>query len=232
MAIRWLTDGEPFPHPEEAHESGLLAAGGDLRAERLLAAYSRGIFPWPHEGLPLLWFSPDPRFVLRACELHVPRTLLRRLRRGEFEIRLDTAFRRVVEGCAAAPRKPDLGTWITPEMVDAYETLHRLGYAHSAEAWRDGELVGGLYGVSLGAVFTGESMFALAPDASKAALATLVRQLEVWGIGLLDAQTPSSHLAAFGASCWPRALYLAALARAMEMPTRRGRWRIDSRFRW
>jgi leucyl/phenylalanyl-tRNA--protein transferase len=225
--IEWLTADLEFPSPDRADETGFLAAGGDLSPERLLLAYSSGIFPWPHEGLPMLWFSPDPRMVLPAGELRVSRSLRSTIRRGTFEVRLDTSFRRVVEGCARIPRRHEVGTWITPEIVDAYTELHRRGYAHCAESWRDGELVGGLYGVSLGAVFVGESMFARESDASKVAFATLVRQLERWGFHLVDAQVPTAHLASLGAREWPRERYLEALERALEEPTRRGPWTLE-----
>lgn len=215
-----------FPPPEQAHESGLLAVGGDLRPERLLLAYSMGIFPW-YERKPILWHAPDPRTVLLASELHVPRSLAKTLRRGVYEVRLDTSFRAVIEGCAA-PREPGATTWITREMKDAYGRLFDLGLAHTAEAWRDGELAGGLYGVSLGGAFFGESMYARAPDASKVAFVTLVEQLVRWGIELVDCQVHTEHLERFGAREWPRARYLEALGEALALPTRRGRWTLDA----
>lgn len=227
MPIFALDERLVFPPPELANEDGLLAVGGDLRPERLLLAYSSGIFPWYHEGLPILWHSPDPRMVLRAEELEISRSLRKAMRRKPYEIRLDTAFREVITHCAERERPGQSGTWITPEMIDAYCELHRLGFAHSAEAWVDGRLVGGLYGVSLGAAFFGESMFALAPDASKLAFVTLVEQLRAWGIGLIDCQVYTDHLARFGAREWPRAAFLAALEEALESPTRRGLWRFD-----
>lgn len=230
MAVFRLSRELVFPPPEAAEPSGLIAAGGDLAAERLILAYSLGIFPWPHEGLPLLWFSPDPRWVIVPTELHVPRRLIRSLRAGRFEVRLDSAFDRVIRACAEAERPGQGGTWISPEMVSAYERLHELGFAHSAEAWRDGELVGGLYGVSLGACFYGESMFTRAPDASKTALVTLVRQLDAWGFTLFDCQTHTPHVERLGAQPWARPRFLAALASAQESPTRRGRWRLDPGF--
>jgi leucyl/phenylalanyl-tRNA--protein transferase len=214
-----------FPPVEEA-ENGLLAVGGDLSPGRLLLAYASGIFPWYDEEQPILWHSPDPRMVLLPAELRVPRSLRKRVRQRPFEITLDRAFERVLEGCARVPRPGQDGTWITSEMRDAYAELHRLGYAHSAEAWRDGELVGGLYGVSLGAAFFGESMFALEPDASKIAFVTLVDTLREWEFQLLDSQVYTDHLARFGAVEWPRERYLGALARALDRPTRQGRWRL------
>jgi len=216
-----------FPSPELADESGLLAVGGDLSPERLLLAYSLGIFPWYGEDLPILWHSPDPRMVLDADQLQLPRSLRKELRRGRFRIELDTAFDEVVRACAETPRPEQDGTWITDEMMAAYVRLHQLGFAHSAEAWLDDELVGGVYGVSLGGAFFGESMFARASDASKVAFAVLVEQLVRWDIRLIDCQVHTDHLARFGAEPWPRERFLAALAAAIEKPTRRGRWRLD-----
>jgi len=216
-----------FPHPEQSDPSGLLAVGGDLSPERLLLAYSAGIFPWYSEGQPILWHSPDPRTVLRPAALHVSRSLTKTLRRRRFEVRLDTSFGDVIRGCAAAPRPDADGTWITPAMQGAYLELHRLGFAHSAEAWEDGRLVGGLYGVSLGKAFFGESMFTRRPDASKAAFVVLVRQLERWGFGLVDCQMHTGHLARFGAVPWPRSRFLAELARCLEGETRFGPWQLE-----
>jgi len=221
-----LDDRLVFPPPSLA-EDGLLAVGGDLRPERLLLAYSSGIFPWYDEGQPILWHSPDPRMVLEARRLHVPRSLEKRMRKAPYRLTLDTAFREVIEGCAAARRPEGPGTWITAEMADAYVELHRRGFAHSCEAWDGAALAGGLYGVSLGAAFFGESMFALKPDASKIAFVVLVRQLATWGIGLVDCQVYTEHLDRFGAGEWPRERYLAALRRALAKPTRRGKWRFD-----
>ena len=217
-----------FPDPCESHESGLLAVGGDLSCERLLLAYSRGIFPWYSEDQPILWHSPDPRMLLRPEALHVSRSLERALRRGAYEVRLDTAFADVVRGCADVPRPDQPGTWITPEMQAAYAELHTRGFAHSAEAWQGGRLVGGLYGVSLGGAFFGESMFALRPDASKVAFATLVRQLARWRFDLVDCQVHTEHLARFGAELWPRERFLALLGSSVARPTRRGIWHLDA----
>jgi leucyl/phenylalanyl-tRNA---protein transferase len=216
-----------FPHPDESDPSGLLAVGGDLSPERLLLAYASGIFPWYAEDQPILWHSPDPRAVLRPADLHVPKSLAKTLRRGRFELRLDTAFEAVIQSCAEIPRPGGGGTWITAEMLHAYCSLHRLGFAHSAEAYAGGRLVGGLYGVSLGSVFFGESMFAREPDASKAAFVALVRQLARWGFELIDCQQHTRHLARFGAVLWSRKCYLEALARGTERPTRRGAWQFD-----
>jgi leucyl/phenylalanyl-tRNA--protein transferase len=221
-----LTPELAFPDPRDAEPEGLLAAGGDLRPERLVLAYSLGIFPW-HGGPPILWYSPDPRAVLHPGALRVSRRLLRTLRSGRFELRLDSAFRDVMEACAAAPRPGQDGTWITPAMVDAYSELHRLGLAHSAEAWREGRLVGGLYGVSLGSAFFGESMFHTERDASKAAFVALLWQLAAWGFDLFDGQLPTPHLTRLGLRAWPRERFLRALAASVARPTRRGRWELD-----
>jgi len=215
-----------FPHPSRADRSGLLAVGGDLHPERLLTAYANGIFPWYSEDQPILWHSPDPRFCLRPEHLHVPRSLAKTLRRKTFEIRLDTAFAEVIGHCAARERPDQDGTWITDEMQRAYITLHRLGYAHSAEAWQEGRLVGGLYGVSLGSAFFGESMFALVPDASKVAFVTLMQALRTWRFTLVDCQQETEHLARFGATPWPREAFLDVLADALSAPTRTGPWEL------
>ena len=221
-----------FPHPEKSDPSGLLAVGGDLSPERLLLAYASGIFPWYSEDQPILWHSPDPRAVLRPADFHVPRSLAKTIRRGRFEVRLDTAFGRVIRGCAEALRPGSGGgTWITPDMEGAYCELHRLGFAHSAEAFAGDRLVGGLYGVSLGSIFFGESMFAREPDASKVAFVALVRQLVRWGFDLIDCQQHTQHLARFGAVLWTRSCYLEALACCTRRPTRRGAWRFDAEQR-
>lgn len=225
MPIHRLSEALVFPDPSEAEEGGLLAVGGDLSPERLLVAYSAGIFPW-YERPPLLWFSPDPRAVLPLGALHVPRRLLRTLRQGRFWIRLDGAFGDVIRACASVPRPAQQGTWITREMVEAYERLHELGFAHSCEALLDGELAGGVYGVSLGGAFFGESMFHRRRDASKAALVALAWCLEDWGFTLFDCQMRSSHLERFGARTIPRHRFLVELEEALEAPTRRGRWTL------
>src|SRR5690606_11952469 len=201
--------------------------GGDLRPERLLLAYQLGIFPWYHDGLPILWYSPDPRMVLEADRLVVNRSLRKSIRRGRYQVTLDTAFDRVIRACAEVPRPGQDGTWITSDMLAAYLRLHEIGYAHSVEAWDGAELAGGLYGVSLGGAFFGESMFARAPDASKVAFVALVEQLLRWDIRLIDCQVHTEHLERFGAEEWPRERYLARLAVALERPTRRGRWAFD-----
>jgi leucyl/phenylalanyl-tRNA--protein transferase len=221
-----LDDRLAFP-PVHLAEDGLLAVGGDLRPERLLLAYTRGIFPWYGENLPILWHSPDPRMVMSTRDLIVGRSLRKTIKRRPFELRMDSAFRDVVIACAKTPRPGQDGTWLIPEMIDAYTKLFELGFAHSVEAWRGGELVGGLYGVSLGSVFFGESMFAHAPDASKIAFVASVHQLAAWQIDLIDCQVHTEHLARFGATEIPRVHYLEHLAEALDHPTRRGRWAFD-----
>jgi leucyl/phenylalanyl-tRNA--protein transferase len=216
-----------FPDPEEGEPGGLLAIGGDLAPQRLLLAYATGIFPWYSEGQPILWHSPDPRAVLLPSALHVSKSLAKSLRHQKFEVRLDTAFVDVVRACAEVPRPGVEGTWITRDMLRAYVRLHALGYAHSAEAWENGRLVGGLYGVSLGGAFFGESMFTRRSDASKVAFAVLVRQLERWGFDFVDCQIRTAHLERMGAVLWPRRAFLEALARSLGRKPRRGSWRLE-----
>jgi leucyl/phenylalanyl-tRNA--protein transferase len=224
--IPWLSAHEPFPALERAliEPNGLLAAGGALDPPSLVMAYRAGIFPWSSEGEPLLWWSPDPRMVLFVDEFHVSRSLRRRLRERRFEIRVDTACAEVIRACAA-PRDDQGGTWITSGMFQAYCDLHRRGYVHSVEAWRDGALVGGLYGVALGRVFFGESMFARDTDASKVALAHLVGLLREQGVPLIDCQQETSHLASFGARPIPRARFAALLAELVHSNDPPGGWR-------
>ena len=217
-----------FPDPEQAEPDGLLAVGGDLSPERLLAAYAAGIFPWFSEGTPILWWSPDPRLVLEPARLHVSQSLRRTLRRGRFRVTSDLSFEGVVRRCAAHERPGQDGTWITEEMIRAYLRLHRLGFAHSFEAWEGEALAGGLYGVSLGAAFFGESMFADRPDASKVAFVRAVEFMAGRGIGLVDAQVRTQHLLRFGAHEIPRREFLGRLACALEKPTLRGRWEMDA----
>lgn len=225
MPVYRLIDAIVFPPPEHA-EQGLLAVGGDLRPERLIAAYKAGIFPWYSEGEPIWWHSPDPRFVLEPDKLHVPRSLAKVIARRPFEVRFDTAFAEVIRRCGAKRRPGQRGTWITREMRDAYLRLHELGLAHSAEAWQDGKLVGGLYGVSIGDMYFGESMFADVDDASKVAFVALVRWMTARGVQLVDSQVRTEHLARFGAEDWPRAQYLARLHELVERPTRPGPWQV------
>ena len=217
-----------FPPVEQASPEGLLAAGGDLRPERLLEAYRHGIFPWYSDNQPILWWSPDPRTVLFPDKLHISRSLKRSLRPGLFSVTLDTCFRDVMQHCAGPrPQYPDGGTWITAEMFEAYTRLHKQGYAHSVETWKDGHLVGGLYGVALGGAFFAESMFTCVPDASKVALVSLVRQLQTWGFRLMDCQQSSPHILALGAESIPRHEFLDHLAVALALPERHGRWQFD-----
>jgi leucyl/phenylalanyl-tRNA--protein transferase len=216
-----------FPPPDRATPEGVLAIGGKPEPDLLLAAYSRGVFPWPHSGLPLLWFCPDPRFVLVPTAAHLSHSLRKTLRRGGFEVRADTAFSEVMRACARKKRSGQRGTWITRDMVRGFTALHEQGFAHSIETWRAGRLVGGLYGLSLGAVFFGESMFADVPDASKVAFATLLGNLIHWGFPLVDCQSYTPHLATFGAVEWPRERFLDALEEALQAPTRMGPWVLE-----
>jgi leucyl/phenylalanyl-tRNA--protein transferase len=228
VPIYLLSSDLVFPTPEHAEAGGLLAVGGDLEPERLLLAYSMGIFPWYSEGEPILWYSPETRMVLRPEALHVSRSLARRLRGGTLRVTLDEEFGKVVRACAATPRPGQDGTWITRDMVNAYERLHALGHAHSVEVWEDDELVGGLYGLAVGSCFCGESMFSHRPDASKVGFVRLVSQLDAWGFRLVDCQLPTEHLERFGAESWPRSRFLRALADAVADSPRRGRWSFDA----
>jgi len=216
-----------FPPPRLADSSGLLAVGGRLDPEWLLAAYRSGIFPWPLLGAdgPMLWFSPDPRLVLYPKRFRTSRSLRRELRRARFGITIDTRFPEVITACAETPRRGQEGTWITGPLIDAFERMHRLGHAHSVECLQDGELVGGLYGISIGGAFFGESMFARRSNASKIALACLVRGLERWGYALVDCQQATEHLLRFGAEEVPRARFLDELEAALRLPGRPGSWR-------
>jgi leucyl/phenylalanyl-tRNA--protein transferase len=215
-----------FPDPREANEFGVVCAGASPEPELLKDAYQAGIFPWPHRGYPLLWFSPDPRFVLDPKRLHLHRSLKKAMRKTTLTIKADTAFRDVMAACAKAKRHGQDGTWITRDMIRGYCSLHAEGFVHSIEAWDGDDLVGGLYGVSFGSVFFGESMFARAPDASKIAFATAVGNMVDWGFTLVDCQSYTDHLARFGAEDWPRTKFLAALAEGMKAPTRPGPWSL------
>jgi len=226
--IPWLHGDEPFPPVSKALRApnGLLCAGGDLGPGRLVEAYRHGIFPWFSEGDPILWWSPDPRMVLFPAELKVSRSLKKTIARGAYETRVDSAFRAVIEACSA-PRDGHAGTWIVPEMVEAYTRLHELGHAHSVESWQDGELVGGLYGVALGRVFFGESMFTRAPDASKVALAALVERLQARGYRVIDCQQATAHLASLGAREIPRKAFAQLLQESIQYPPSGERWSLD-----
>lgn len=221
--VAYLDPGETVPNPATVGPHGLVAVGGDLQPATLLDAYGKGVFPWYQEA-PILWFSPDPRMVLLPEELRVSRSLRRVLNKDLFEVRFDTAFELVIAACAAVPRPGQSGTWINTDMVRAYGELHRRGYAHSCESWRDGRLVGGLYGVSLGGAFFGESMFSLQPEASKVAFVRLSERLSGWSFTLVDCQIHTDHLARFGARELPRGEFLQRLADALRLPTRRGSW--------
>ena len=218
-----------FPSVESAmrEPNGLLAMGGDLSVERLLDAYRHGIFPRFNPGEPILWWSPDPRMVLVPDEVRVTRSLAKRIRNGGFEVRVDTAFADVMRACAG-PRDGTDGTWISPAMIAAYTRLHQAGYAHSVETWHDGALVGGLYGVAIGRMFYGESMFSRMADASKVALVRLARQLQRWEFGLIDCQMETPHLASLGAHTLPRAAFTTRLAELVNLPHHPGPWHFDA----
>ena len=233
MAVSFIQSGIGFPDAHQADDSigGLLAVGGDLSPERLLAAYRAGVFPWfNNDQAPILWWSPDPRAVLVPGEMRISRSLAKRLRNGGFDVSFDRAFAKVVNGCAAE-REGGSGTWITPAMRRSYNRLHELGYAHSLEVWHEGRLVGGLYGLSIGTFFFGESMFSRVRDASKVALAHLSGQLERWRFQIIDCQIPNDHLRSLGVQCMPRAKFLAALAANDESKTRHGTWQFESNGR-
>lgn len=217
-----------FPDPNRARRDGLLAVGGDLSPERLLLAYSNGIFPWFSEGDPILWWSPPVRPVLAPAEVRVNRSLAKTLRRAPYELRFDSACAEVIAACATVPRVGQGGTWITDDMQAAYTRLHELGFVHSAEAWQDGVLVGGCYGVAIGKAFFGESMFARAPDASKVAFVGLCRHLAAWGFGLIDSQVTNEHTERFGTVEIPRVEFLARVRGLAQQPTKRGRWSVES----
>ena len=224
MPVYQLTDKLVFPPPEHADPDGLLAVGGDLSVQRLLLAYRMGLFPWYDKDMPILWWSPDPRLMLKPKDLCVSKRLERTIKQGPFKITLDQAFEDVIRACAQIKRPHQNGTWIVDEMVDAYCCLHREGYAHSVESWQDGELVGGLYGVALGRAFFGESMFTRVSDASKVAFVHLTRFLESWNFSLIDCQVTTRHLSSFGARELSRAEFLKLLKAALRYKTRRGKW--------
>lgn len=234
--IPWLSEEHVFPPLDTAlvEPNGLLAAGGDLNPQRLLAAYRHGIFPWYSAGEPVLWWSPDPRMVLFPDELKISRSLARTLRNANYEVRMDTAFGDVIHACAGKPREGQLGTWITEAMQKAYRALHRLGYAHSVETWIDGRLAGGLYGIALGQAFYGESMFSNVRDASKIALAHLCAHLKRRGFGIIDCQMETAHLASLGARPIPRREFAARLGELCLRGDAPGHWEpdaIDGEFR-
>lgn len=223
-----LSDELVFPSPYHANSDGLLAVGGDLSTDRILLAYRMGIFPWYSEGQPVLWWSPDPRLVLFPQDFHASRSLKKIIEKGIFRITIDTAFERVICECANGRKKSGSGTWIVPEMAAAYMQLHDAGFAHSVEAWQGKDLAGGLYGVSLGRCFFGESMFTRANNASKVALAALVAYIEKRGFDFVDCQVTSEHLLRMGAKNVPRRVFLTMLEKSMKGPTLSGKWVADS----
>jgi len=213
-----------FPDPELADEDGLLGVGGDLAPERLLLAYGSGIFPWFSKGEPILWWSPDPRCVLYPEKLKISTSLRQVLKKKDYEIRFDSCFADVIRNCSEAKRKGQRGTWITKEMQQAYIRLHELGFAHSTEVFMDGALAGGLYGVSIGRTYSGESMFHLRPEASKIALFHLVERLKGWDFPLIDCQVTNKHLLSLGAEEMPRKEFLKQLAKERDRKGKEGAW--------
>lgn len=233
MAITWLPNKHKtyFPPLEHALSDGLLAAGGDLSVERLLAAYEQGIFPWFNKNNPILWWSPDPRMVLQTNKIAISKSLRKTIRKNTFTVTFDKAFSEVMTSCSLPRPNQDLPaencSWIHPEMIKAYNTLHDLGYAHSVECWQEGQLVGGLYGVAIGKVFFGESMFSRATDSSKVALAALCQQLSRWGIPLIDCQVHSDHLARLGAQEIPRSEFVEHLQQLTKQAPQALPWAFD-----
>lgn len=227
--IPWLRPNDPFPPVASAlkEPNGLLAAGADLSTGRLIAAYRKGIFPWFSDGQPILWWSPDPRMALAPLELKVSRSLRKRLKRRDYRVSADTAFRQVILACSE-PRGNGYGTWITGEMARAYTRLHTLGYAHSIETWFEDRLAGGLYGIAIGRMFFGESMFYRAPDASKIAFVHLVQQLARWQFGLIDCQMKTAHLASFGAREIPRREFTRRLEELVNYPGQISKWQLEN----
>ncbi len=221
-----LTDDFPPITQALDEPNGLLAAGGGLGTQRLVHAYSRGIFPWFSEGDPVLWWCPDPRMVLPTAHVHISRSLRRRLRRRDYEVSLDRAFPEVLRACAA-PRRGENGTWLVPSMMRAYTRLHEAGAAHSIEVWKDARLIGGLYGVGLGRMFFGESMFSVQSDASKIALVTMAMQLARWGFPMIDCQMRTSHLETMGAIEIARKDFLDAIERLVQQPPITAPWQLD-----
>jgi len=224
MPVYLLSDDLIFPPPSLAPKDGLLAVGGDLSQKRLLLAYSMGIFPWYSEAEPILWWSPDPRLVLYPDELRISKSLQKIIDRRLFRVTVDQAFEQVIAECAKTRRRNHKGTWIVDDMIKAYCQLHASGFAHSVEAWQEEKLAGGLYGVSLGACFFGESMFTHISNASKVAFVALVEFLNAVSIDMVDCQVTTAHLMRFGAREIPRAQFLRQLKRAITQPTRKGKW--------
>ena len=226
MPIFWLKeDSLAFPHPELANEDGILAVGGDLSVERLLRAYQMGLFPWFNPDDPILWWSPDPRFVLFPCEIKIAKSMRSYFNQKKFDLSFDQEFEKVIRACSAQPRKGQSGgTWISEEMVQAYCQLNEMGYAHSVEVWQKDQLVGGLYGISLGKCFFGESMFAKVNNASKFGFIHLVKQLQQLDFWLIDCQQHTRHLESLGARGISRKEFLEYLDRNRKVPTLRGNW--------
>lgn len=224
MPVFALTDEIIFPDPSMAEDDGLLAVGGDLSAERLLHGYASGIFPWFSDGDPILWWSPDPRLIILPGEYKSSKSLRQTLRTKRFEVRFDTAFEQVINACSNVKRKGEVGTWITEEMKSAYIHLHELGFAHSVETYLDGTLVGGLYGVSLGKAFFGESMFHYQRDTSKVAFYFLVKRLIEWEFNLIDSQVETVHLKSLGGKLIDREKFLQLLTSSLNHPTYKGKW--------
>ena len=224
MPIFRMSENMIFPPVRMADESGLLAFGGNLNVDSLLSAYSSGIFPWFSDDQPILWWSPDPRLVLYFKNFRVSKSLNKLIKKEIFHVTMDTAFKEVIYECASLDYRKDDGTWIVPQMIDAYCRLHQVGYAHSVEAWHDGQLVGGLYGVSLGKSFFGESMFTRKSNASKVAFVYLVRFLEKEGFDFIDCQVSTEHLISFGACEVERSLFLKQLDKSLKTPSKKGRW--------
>lgn len=229
MPVFKLTDKIAFPDPTQADADGLLAVDGDLKPERLLLAYSLGIFPWYSEDSRIMWWSPNPRYIVEPKNLKRSKSLERTLRKNQFICQFDTNFEAVIRACAHTNRKEEDGTWITEEMIEAYIRLHRLGFAHSVEAYFEGKLVGGLYGVSLGKVFFGESMFFKKRDASKVALSYLCSQAEIWNFHFIDAQVKTDHLISLGAIEIERKEFLFRLNKALEYPSCKGKWTVENK---
>lgn len=225
-----LTDDISFPDPALSNKDGLLAIGGDLSHKRLISAYEKGIFPWYSDDTPVLWWSPDPRLVLEPSNLHIPKSLKRILKNKKYQVTFDKAFSRVINECANITRQDQKGTWIVPDIVKAYTKLHKNGLAHSVESWFHGELVGGLYGVSMGGIFYGESMFALMPDASKVSFSYLVALLQLWDFDLIDCQITTSHLLRFGAHEISRNNFLKRLKIALKKETLKEEWNFPANW--
>ncbi|MGD9044438.1 MAG: leucyl/phenylalanyl-tRNA--protein transferase [Desulfobacterales bacterium] len=230
MAVYLLSNDLIFPSPQLASEEGLLAVGGDLSQERLELAYRMGIFPWYSENEPIMWWSPDPRLVLYPAELKVSKSLAKTIKKQLFEVTVDQAFESVIKACAHSRTRRKEGTWIVNDMVAAYCRLYESGLAHSVEAWQDGQLAGGLYGVSFGKCFFGESMFTRISNASKVAFVTLVEHLKALDFNLIDCQITTAHLLSFGAREISRARFQAELKQSLESPTLKGKWSLASPF--